>query len=287
MGRVAAGVTPDYWDEACRHLVKRDRVMKKLIPRLGEGRLQAKGDAFTTLARSIVGQQVSVKSAQAAWTKVTALLGGPATRIQPAAVLGQPVEQLRAAGLPHTRCEAGQRWVWDGVGFEVLHPRAADYVPGAADNSLSCVLQVTSAGPGGARVALLTADITAREEARLLRDLPALRADLLLAPHHGSLTSSSAAWLAALKPRQIVIQSGHLNRYHHPAPEILQRYRELGLPWVASPACGAARWRSQEPQRVDCQREQRRYWQDGRLPQRLSAARGPELPTASLAARRQ
>jgi DNA-3-methyladenine glycosylase II len=93
-------VTPDYWDEACRHLAKRDRVMKKLIPQFGEGRLQAKGDAFTTLARSIVGQQISVKSAQVAWAKFTALLAGPATRIQPAAVLGQPVEQLRAAGLP-------------------------------------------------------------------------------------------------------------------------------------------------------------------------------------------
>jgi competence protein ComEC len=208
-------------------------------------------------------------------------------RRYPRLELSASYDTRASAGRPATRCEAGQRWVWDGVGFEVLHPRAADYVPGAADNSLSCVLQVTSAGPGGARVALLTADITAREEARLLRELPALHADLLLAPHHGSLTSSSAAWLAALKPRQIVIQSGHLNRYHHPAPEILQRYRELGLPWVASPACGAARWRSQEPQRVDCQREQRRYWQDGRLPQRLSAARGPELPTASLAARRQ
>ena len=168
-----------------------------------------------------------------------------------------------SAGRAATRCEAGQRWVWDGVSFEVLHPRSVDYQPGAADNSLSCVLKVTSAGPGGGRVALLTGDITAREEARLLRDLPGLRADLLLAPHHGSSTSSSAAWLAALRPGRIVIQSGHHNRYGHPAPEILQRYRELGLPWVASPACGAARWRSQQPLQLDCQRErQRRYWHD-------------------------
>ena len=50
---------PSYWDEACRHLAKRDRVMKKLIPKFGDARLQSNGDAFTTLARSIVGQQVA------------------------------------------------------------------------------------------------------------------------------------------------------------------------------------------------------------------------------------
>ena len=61
----APSVTPDYWDEACRHLAKRDRVMRKLIPQLGEGRLQSRGDAFTTLARSIVGQQISIRAAQA------------------------------------------------------------------------------------------------------------------------------------------------------------------------------------------------------------------------------
>ncbi|OYY92233.1 MAG: DNA-3-methyladenine glycosylase, partial [Polaromonas sp. 28-63-22] len=58
---------PDYWDEACRHLVKKDRVMKRLIPQHGDTCLQARGDAFSTLARSIVGQQISVKAAQAVW----------------------------------------------------------------------------------------------------------------------------------------------------------------------------------------------------------------------------
>ncbi|UDF33612.1 UNVERIFIED_ORG: DNA-3-methyladenine glycosylase [Shinella sp. XGS7] len=92
-------MTPDYWDEACRHLAKRDRVMKKLIPQFGEARLQARGDAFTTLARSIVGQQISVKSAQSVWDKFAALLPGPTTRVQPAAVLGLAPESLRGAGL--------------------------------------------------------------------------------------------------------------------------------------------------------------------------------------------
>ncbi len=106
MGRTAAGVTPDYWDEACRHLAKRDRVMKKLIPQFGEARLQVRGDAFTTLARSIVGQQISVKSAQAAWEKFAALISMPTARvIQPAAVLALPVADLRAAGLSARKVE--------------------------------------------------------------------------------------------------------------------------------------------------------------------------------------
>ncbi len=94
-----AGVTPDYWDEACRHLIKRDRVLKKLIPQFGEARLQSRADAFTTLARSIIGQQISAKSAQATWEKFVALLPGNAAKIQPAALLAQAPEGLRVAGL--------------------------------------------------------------------------------------------------------------------------------------------------------------------------------------------
>ncbi|MDI4632022.1 DNA-3-methyladenine glycosylase 2 family protein [Pelomonas sp. V22] len=105
MARASAGVTPEYWDEACRHLVKRDRVMKKLIPQFGEARLQSKGDAFTTLARSVVGQQISVKAAQAVWNRFAALTDGPSSKIQPAAVLGLAVETLRAAGLSARKIE--------------------------------------------------------------------------------------------------------------------------------------------------------------------------------------
>ncbi|MGM9512834.1 DNA-3-methyladenine glycosylase family protein [Roseateles sp. DB2] len=101
----AAGVTPDYWDEACKHLVKRDRVMKKLIPQFGEARLQSKADAFTTLARSIVGQQISVKAAQSVWDKFATLVGGPVHRIQPAAVLALDVTALRGAGLSARKVE--------------------------------------------------------------------------------------------------------------------------------------------------------------------------------------
>ena len=106
MARVAtAGVTPDYWDEACRHLVKRDRVMKKLIPQFGEARLQSRGDAFTTLARSIVGQQISVKAAQGVWDKFAELTSGPSNRIKPTEVLGLEKAALREVGLSVRKVE--------------------------------------------------------------------------------------------------------------------------------------------------------------------------------------
>jgi len=98
-------ITPDYWDEACRHLGKRDRVMRKLIPQFGEGRLQSRGDAFTTLARSIVGQQISVKAAQAVWDRFAALMNEPSTRLTPDAVLGLEPSALRAAGLSARKVE--------------------------------------------------------------------------------------------------------------------------------------------------------------------------------------
>jgi DNA-3-methyladenine glycosylase II len=98
-------VTPTYWDDACRHLSKRDRVMRKLIPRFGEGRLQSHGDAFTTLARSIVGQQISVKAAQAVWERFTALAPHESTRIHPSSVLALDVADMRAAGLSARKVE--------------------------------------------------------------------------------------------------------------------------------------------------------------------------------------
>jgi DNA-3-methyladenine glycosylase II len=97
--------TADFWDDACKHLARRDRVMKKLIPRVGEGRLESRGDAFTTLARSIVGQQISVKAAQAVWDRFVALTAGPSHRLLPSAVLGLDAPQIRAAGLSARKVE--------------------------------------------------------------------------------------------------------------------------------------------------------------------------------------
>ena len=101
----APAVTPHYWDDACRHLGKRDRVMRKLIPQFGEGRLQSRGDAFTTLARSIVGQQISVKAAQSVWDRFAALTADAPTRIQPAAVLALDTTVMRGAGLSARKVE--------------------------------------------------------------------------------------------------------------------------------------------------------------------------------------
>ena len=94
-------VTPEYWDEARKYLTRRDRVLKKLIPKFGGARLQSRGDAFTTLARSIVGQQISVKAAQAVWDRFDAL----PRRMTPANVLKLKVDDMQAAGLSARKIE--------------------------------------------------------------------------------------------------------------------------------------------------------------------------------------
>ncbi len=94
-------ITPDYWEEACKHLMKKDRVMKRLIPQHGDACLQSRGDAFTTLARSIVGQQISVKAAQSVWERFAAL----PKRMTAANVLKLKVDDMRAAGLSARKVE--------------------------------------------------------------------------------------------------------------------------------------------------------------------------------------
>jgi DNA-3-methyladenine glycosylase II len=96
---VVRAVTPEFWDEACRHLAKRDRVMRKLIPLCGDGRLQSRGDAFTTLARSIVGQQISMKAAQSVWERFTTAVDASGERVKPASVLAVEAAGIREAGL--------------------------------------------------------------------------------------------------------------------------------------------------------------------------------------------
>ena len=92
---------PDYWEEACKHLAKKDRVMKRLIPKFGNACLESRGDAFTTLARSVVGQQISVKAAQTVWDKFVAL----PRKLTPANVLKLKVDDMRAAGLSARKIE--------------------------------------------------------------------------------------------------------------------------------------------------------------------------------------
>jgi DNA-3-methyladenine glycosylase II len=120
--------TPYFWEEACKHLMKKDRVMKRLIPQFGDACLQTRGDAFVTLARSIVGQQISVKSAQTVWDRFALL----PRKMTPANVLKLKVDDMRAAGLSVRKVEYlvdlalhfdnGALHVkdWDGMGDEEI-----------------------------------------------------------------------------------------------------------------------------------------------------------------------
>ena len=93
--------TPEYWEDACKHLAKKDRVMRRLIPQFGDASLQSRGDAFVTLARSIVGQQISVKAAQSVWDRFAVL----PRKMTPANVLKLKVDDMRAAGLSARKVE--------------------------------------------------------------------------------------------------------------------------------------------------------------------------------------
>ena len=180
-----------------------------------------------------------------------------------AALLGSieaahPLQSVR----PARRCEAGQRWTWDSVDFEILHPTPADYLSFTKPNAISCVLRVAN----GRATVLLAGDIERLQEAALVSRTPALQADVLLAPHHGSKTSSSAALLEAVRPRIALVQAGYRNRFGHPAPEVVERYAAYGVRLVENVPCGAASWHSRAPAEVGCERErQARYWHH-RLP---------------------
>jgi len=130
-------------------------------------------------------------------------------------------------------CKAGQSWQWDKVTFTMLAP---DQLDPATDNNNSCVLKIQSAH--GA--ILLTGDIEAVAESWLVgRYGKGLRADILIAPHHGSKTSSTRAFLEAVEPRYVLIPSGYRNQFGHPHPSVLARYRDLGIPWLTSADSGA------------------------------------------------
>ncbi len=190
---------------------------------------------------------------------------------------------LRARGLPHTRCEAGQAWEWDGVRFEVLHPLADDYGRTQPPNAMSCVLRVQ----GQSTSVLLTGDIEAPQEAALLQraGAAALASTVLLVPHHGSRTSSTAAFVAAVSPTTAVVQAAYRSRYGHPAPDVVQRYSERGIDVVRSDRCGA--WTLSPSGAGVCERQvARRYWHHPGPPAAHSApqrqipnaeAGGPEL----------
>jgi competence protein ComEC len=149
----------------------------------------------------------------------------------------------RAAGAATVPCAAGQHWQWDGVDFDVLWPDA-DVLSGRP-NERCCVLRVSAppGSPPSERVAaLLTADLAAAAERTLLaRDPRALRAQVLVVPHHGSRTSSTEPFVDAIEPLVAVFQVGYLNRFHHPDPGVYARYVARGILLARSDRDGAVR----------------------------------------------
>ena len=143
-------------------------------------------------------------------------------------VAGEPAD-----GSGTRRCVAGARWQRDGVDFRFLHPRRGDRREG---NGASCVLRVSAAG----RVFLFTGDIDAEAERGILaRDPALLHADVVLAPHHGSRSSSTPRFVAAVRPFLVIVSSGYRNRFGHPHPEVVQRWRGIGARLIDTAEAGA------------------------------------------------
>ena len=161
--------------------------------------------------------------------------------------------------VPMRQCHAGQQWQWDGVDFRVLRPPAPVTIEG---NDAGCVLLVT--GKGGRL--LLPADTSSKAEPGIVHAMPAGPPLVLVVPHHGSKTSSGIAYLEALRPVLAIASTGYLNGYHHPAPEVVARYRALGIPLLDTPATGAVRLAfpvSAAPRIVSEERlRQATYWRE-------------------------
>jgi competence protein ComEC len=163
------------------------------------------------------------------------------------------------AARAHSHCVGGQRWTWDGVLFEMLQPTSASYDDlHLKPNARGCTLRISAGG----HAMLLAGDIEAPQEAALVLGSPALlRADVLLAPHHGSGTSSTSAFLAAVQPSLAIFQVGYRNRYHHPKPAVYERYGDLGITRLRTDVVGAVELRFGERVEVQSYRTHHaRYW---------------------------
>ena len=166
-------------------------------------------------------------------------------------------------GGPVVRCVAGQRWEWDGVHFTMLQPETALYdIARVKPNDLSCVVRIDSAHGS----ALLTGDLEARGELALVERAPELlRADVLVVPHHGSLTSSTPAFVTAVAPAIAVYTAGYRNRFGHPRPAIVARYDSAGARSYRTDYDGALTFTFAPgvPRSPRAEREHdRRYWRD-------------------------
>lgn len=189
---------------------------------------------------------------------------------------GHPLQQVTATrGIDLTSCLAGQAWEWDGVSFEVLHPLPPNDVGApVSSNARSCVLRVGN----GRHAALLTGDIEAAQETALIAAEPPERllADILLVPHHGSKTSSSGAFLDAVRPQVAIFQVGYRNRYGHPHPQIWQRYVARDIERLRTDKTGAVVIQTHgDALEVQTARSMRpRYWSSAQEVEPLTKAVG-------------
>ena len=177
------------------------------------------------------------------------------------------------AYLPDVGCTAGLGWDWDGVSFEVLYP--FDERPGF-DNAHSCVVRI--AGSGGS--ALLTGDVERRgEQALVARSGPRLATDVLVAPHHGSATSSTRRFLRSVSPRIALFSASEHGRFRLPHPDVVSRYAEAGIATYSTSRCGAVTIEfpaGKAPRIARLEREaDRRYWHAPGLPCRGGPRSGP------------
>ena len=145
-----------------------------------------------------------------------------------------PPSQPLTAHPSHVSCRTGQSWQWDGVRFDVIFPRS-ELQAKVKDNDRSCVLRITSQH---GRL-LIPGDIERGVELELLDSEYALQSDVLIAPHHGSKTSSSRSFVEAVNPGAVVFTAGYLNRFRHPHPEVLRRYEDIGSHLYRSDLDGA------------------------------------------------
>jgi len=140
---------------------------------------------------------------------------------------------------PVRPCENGQAWLFSGVKFEILSPEKGENHP-RDDNDTSCLLKVST--PQGS--ILVPGDLTDKMEAPLVAKLASqLNADLLVAGHHGSQTSTAQAWLDTVSPKEVVISSGFANRFGFPNQTVVQRLNERHIPWRNTACDGAIQYK--------------------------------------------
>jgi len=164
------------------------------------------------------------------------------------------------------RCDDDVDWVWGGVRFRVLHPGRASPALASSDNDLSCVLSVST----GTASILLPGDIERGVERRLVAAGRADHYDLVIAPHHGSATSSSSAFIAATEARVVVFATGYANRWGFPRDDVKDRWQQAGACLLDTATAGALVFEAAEGDRLRLVSMHRvvgqRLWSEGIAP---------------------